>query len=62
MQPVTFRELEIKLTGVDAPICVTINVMQSVHVVRYYYMSRSNHCVYSAGQADNEQCLLHAEE
>lgn len=62
MQPITFYEHKIKLTGVDTPFCVTINVMQSVHVVRYYCMSRSNHCVYSAGQADNEQCLLHAEE
>ena len=62
MQPITFHEHKIKLTGVDTRFCVAINVMQSMHVVRYYCMSRSYHCVHCAGEADNEQCLLHAEE
>lgn len=52
----------ILLTEIDGHFCVTISVMHSLHVVRYYCVTCCNHCVHSAGQADNEQCLLHAEE
>ena len=53
-----------KLMEIDGHVCLTISVhvMRSLHVVRYYCVSCCNHCVHFAGEADNEQCLLHAEE